>query len=162
MARTKRLLVAGFVVLMVMLACAARAWAQPVDPPGVAIEAGEVPEILEFLGFVASPGGMLILGALISVALERWPWYVMISEDWLKRAIAIAVTAVLAMIAYVLTVYVPPAFWASLAPYWAILAAAVFAVAGNQGWFQSFVRGARPVAITERRWTVLGGEPETA
>lgn len=146
-----------FVLMLVLLV--SPVGAQDIEPP---ISVEEIPPIQEFLSFVASPVGAVIVGAVVSMYLERWQWY-NAQGDETKRLIAYGLTAFVAIAAYVLVTYVPPSFWQSLAPYWVIAAFTAFAVFGNQGWFQLAIRRARAevsvgVAQIEREWIDEDGD----
>jgi len=139
--------------LLVFVLSVVRVCAQPETPPeSVALPVTEIPGIYEFVAFLASPAGLVFLGALISVALARWPWY-LLQSDANKRAVAIGGTALAGMLCKVLVLYVPAGFWTSIADYWVILVAAAFAVGGNQGWFQGVVKALRSPA---RQWQMIG------
>lgn len=156
MVSRKRFVVSAivFAVLIVSLLAGAHVGAQDLQPP---ISDEEIPPIQEFLSFIASPAGAVIVGAVVSMYLERWDWYQRQAAG-AKRGIAYGLTAAVAITAYVLVSYVPPAVWQNLAPYWIIAAFTAFAVFGNQGWFQLAIRRSRQtVAINSAqstRWWV--------
>lgn len=118
------------------------ALAQSGEDPSPPIAEEEIPPIEQFLSFIASPVGAVIIGAFISQRLEDWPWYQEQSDE-AKRWIAYGLTAAIAIGSYVLVEYVPAPFWAAAAPYWVIAAFTAFAIFGNQGWFQLAIRRTR-------------------
>jgi hypothetical protein len=143
-----------FVVLILSLLAGAHVGAQDQDPP---VSEQEIPPITEFLAFIASPAGAVIVGAVVSMYLERWDWYNAQGAEP-KRLIAYGLTALVAIAAYVLVTYVPSSFWNTLAPYWVIAAFTAFSIFGNQGWFQLAIRRSKAqVAINSgesTRWWI--------
>lgn len=138
----RRRVLSLILVIVLALFAAQSAFAQTTDDPTPPILEEDVPPVEEFLAFIASPVGAVIIGAFISQQLDRWSWYEQRSDE-VKRWIAYGLTAGIAILSYVLVEYVPDGFWAAAAPYWVIVAFTAFAIFGNQGWFQLAIRRTR-------------------
>jgi hypothetical protein len=138
--KSRRFLIILIVLLSLFVTRAALA--QTEEPPTPPIVEEEIPPIEQFLSFIASPVGAVIIGAFVSQQLERWAWYEKQSDE-AKRWVAYGLTAGIAIISYVLVEYVPEPIWVAVAPYWVIVAFTAFAIFGNQGWFQLAIRRTR-------------------
>jgi hypothetical protein len=144
------------VVVVAMCAVPLVVYAQAGDPPDLTpgISEDEIPEAVDFLWFLASPVGAIVVGIVVSMRLERWSWY-QAQNDELKRVLAYGITLAVATGAYALARWVPATFWEAAAPFWMIVVVCFFAVFGNQGWFQLVIKRARHEE-TVRSFKVLG------
>jgi hypothetical protein len=82
----------------------------------------------EFLQWLASGLGANVV---VSFLVERWPWFQNLASDT-KKFLSIVGTAVIALAAYGIMIYVPATFWASINPYWQIIVAVVGMFVGTQ------------------------------
>lgn len=130
--------------------------AQAGEPPTV-VEPGAIPELPAFLELLAGPAGWVALGVWVSMVLAKWHWY-NTQASGVKNALAVGITAALSVLAQGLLVAVPAEVWASIAPYWAIVAGAVMTWMGSQAWYVTAVRG----KSVSRHWTwsLIGGEDD--
>lgn len=155
----KRMLVSAavLVVLVILAGCV------PVDPdlsplaaPALAVAAMEgdpvdVPTLPDFLEMLAGPAGWVILGAVLSALVARWPWY-NAQGTVFKRGFILVASAILAICARLLLTYVPVSFWGATAEYWYIIAGIVATYLGSQGWFNLKVK---PDREKERVWKLV-------
>lgn len=91
----------------------------------------EVPTLQEFLAFLYTPSGLAVLGTFMSLRLAAWPWYNGFTNDTLKKALFVGTTAGIAIVAYVLVTYVPQGVFDAVAPFWAIIGAALAVLVGD-------------------------------
>lgn len=165
MRKARKLVWAMLFLLMLVMLSVLRVSAQEAGDPAVIDEAA-IPALPQFLDFVASPPGAVIVGVVVSMYLARWQWYNAQSGET-KKLIAYGLTAVVAIGAYLLVTYVPAAFWEEAEAIWVILVFTAFAVFGNQGWFQLAIKRAQAGDETnplssppDRRWMMIGGDTE--
>lgn len=91
----------------------------------------DIPTIQEFLQMLAGPVGWGILGAFVSVACSKWPWFEQ-QESEIKQAIVIALSALSSMLSHVAYVYIPADVLAAIGPYWIILYGTIGTWTGGQ------------------------------
>ncbi|MBN2391657.1 MAG: hypothetical protein JXR84_13110 [Anaerolineae bacterium] len=154
----KRLFViAGVLVLSFLAGCVTTSpgvspLAMPTLPgSGLAVDTVDVPTLPDFLEMLAGPTGWVLLGAVLSALVAKWPWY-NAQGDVLKRGLLIGGSMVIAILARLALTYIPATFWEQTAAYWYIIGGTVITWLGSQGWFQAMVK---PQREKEREWRVL-------
>jgi putative flippase GtrA len=85
------------------------------------------------LEYLAGPGAAVIAAVLLSFLATRWPWFESQSSD-VKRAVMIAVSALLGLAAWSVLHYAPPELLAQLEPIFALLFTIIAPILGNQLW----------------------------
>lgn len=137
-------------VLVMLVICTGAALAQgasgdsPLPTPTPTVnpippDVGDIPTLPDFLDMLAGPTGWVVLGALFSALLAKWPWY-NTQPDGVKKFMPIALSIVVASLAQLLLQIVPVEFWGMTADYWLIAAGIVLTWLGSQGWFQAVVK----------------------
>ena len=102
----------------------------------------DVPTLPNFLEMLAGPTGWVILGAVLSSLLVKWPWY-NAQGDAVKRGLILGGSMVAAIGARLAITYIPAAFWEQTAAYWYIIGGIVMTWLGSQGWFKTVVQPQR-------------------
>lgn len=135
--------VVGVLLLALVLVLTPLAVAAQDPEPPVPVDPGQIPELPDFLETLAGPGGWLALGAFLSMALAKWPWFNGL-DSLSKRAIVIGATIVLSVAARVLVQVVPVGVWELVADYWFILYGVILTYLGSQVWYRL---GVKPKAL---------------
>jgi len=147
--KTKVWIAAVVVLLLVLVSgCDVIPGVSPLETPVFPGAGGDVdvPTLPAFLEMLAGPTGWVILGALFSSLLAKWPWY-NVQVDEIKRGLIIVVSVVAAISARLLLTYVPPVFWEATAVYWYIAGGVVLTWLGSQGWYRGVVK---PAAMAQK------------
>lgn len=72
--------------------------------------------ILDGLIWLTGAGALFV----VSKAVEKWAWFQDLEAET-KQLLATVLASAVAVIAYILQVYVPVEFWEVLTPYWTLI-----------------------------------------